>query len=312
MLFIHLVPGLTILGHRLFLVMQVVVGIDLSETSEALIRRGAAYASKSGVHLKLVHVIGADDLDRYLESNPGQDKDALVANVETRCKEFVEGLKLAGVEYEVHVELGQPFKVLCEAVESHGKDLLMLSAHEKGKSVAGPTATRCVRRAAADVLLVRDSHPEPYKKFLVCTDFSDNSRNALARAIEFVKVQGCEQFEIAHVIYPPDKDFYGPVVRDFADRGKSYGESVHDEARARMEAFFKPFVNAVPDLPVTFTVLESTTPAHVITSHVLASGIDLVALGTTGRGAVFGLKLGSNAERLLNAAPCSVFAVKSD
>lgn len=290
--------------------MNIVAGIDFSKSSDALLRRAALYAARSGAALKLVHVVVEDDLSRYLSSNPGADRSRVMARADRQIRELVEGVDLEGVDYDLKIALGQPFKVLCDAVQPDGKDILMLSAHGEGKSVAGPTATRCVRRASADVLLVRDNHADAYRKILVCTDFSTSSRYALARAIEFVKVQGGEQIELVHVIYPPGRDFYGPTVQGYPDPSKSFRDNAHDGARARLEEFFSPFADEVDDLQVNFTVLESTAAAQKITTYVHTQGIDLVVLGTTGQGAIFGLKLGSNAERLLNAAPCSVLAVK--
>ena len=51
-------------------------------------------------------------------------------------------------------------------------------------------------------------------------------------------------------------------------------------------------------------------PAHAITEYAKEAAVDLIVLGTHGRGAVAHLLMGSVAERVVRTAPCPVLTVR--
>jgi nucleotide-binding universal stress UspA family protein len=57
-------------------------------------------------------------------------------------------------------------------------------------------------------------------------------------------------------------------------------------------------------------ILESQMPSVKITEYVLSSHSDLVVMGTHGHSAIASHFMGTNAERLIQDAPVSVFAVR--
>jgi nucleotide-binding universal stress UspA family protein len=57
-------------------------------------------------------------------------------------------------------------------------------------------------------------------------------------------------------------------------------------------------------------VLASNAPATAIVEYANEEGVDLIVLGTHGRGAVAHLLVGSVAERVVRTAPCPVLTVR--
>lgn len=57
-------------------------------------------------------------------------------------------------------------------------------------------------------------------------------------------------------------------------------------------------------------MLESELPAVEITGHVRSIAADLVVMGTHGHSPIASHFIGTNAERLIQDAPVSVFAVR--
>jgi len=57
-------------------------------------------------------------------------------------------------------------------------------------------------------------------------------------------------------------------------------------------------------------VLASNSPAAAIVEYAEEEGVDLIVLGTHGRGGVAHLLLGSVAERVVRTAPCPVLTVR--
>ena len=79
------------------------------------------------------------------------------------------------------------------------------------------------------------------------------------------------------------------------------------EARRRLRAL----AEATPDLPIVTSVGASTAPAVAIAEYAASEMIDLIVLGTHGRGAIGHLLIGSVAERVMRLAPCPVLTVRA-
>jgi nucleotide-binding universal stress UspA family protein len=64
------------------------------------------------------------------------------------------------------------------------------------------------------------------------------------------------------------------------------------------------------ELLATAVVRSGTSPAHEIVLHAGTAQIDLIIIGTHGRGAMAHLFMGSVAERVVRSAPCPVLTVR--
>ena len=84
-------------------------------------------------------------------------------------------------------------------------------------------------------------------------------------------------------------------------------ESWLEGAKALLEAQLTPDERAF--LQSTQLVMFGT-PAREIVNHAAANDIDLIVMGTHGRGGVHHLLMGSVAERVVRAAPCPVLTVR--
>jgi nucleotide-binding universal stress UspA family protein len=83
---------------------------------------------------------------------------------------------------------------------------------------------------------------------------------------------------------------------------------VEDAARARLQELIADAdPGAVPAEPV---VVTSNAPALAIVGYAKEANVDLIVMGTHGRGAVAHLLVGSVAERVVRCAPCPVLTVR--
>ena len=80
-------------------------------------------------------------------------------------------------------------------------------------------------------------------------------------------------------------------------------------ARDRLNAELASGPGAV-GIKTTTVVVMSATPASAIVSYADEHGIDLIVMGTHGRGAVAHLLLGSVAEKVVRSARCPVLTVR--
>jgi nucleotide-binding universal stress UspA family protein len=144
------------------------------------------------------------------------------------------------------------------------------------------------------------------KKILVATDFSEPSEAALAYGKELARNFGA-QLTVLNVVDNLLSHAYGVdgafILTDpsmqaqfEAGRRQQVNELLFDEDREMLGA--------------KGVVVTSTSPSVAIASYARTEKVDLIVMGTHGRGAVQHLLLGSVAERVVRTAPCPVLTVR--
>jgi len=142
------------------------------------------------------------------------------------------------------------------------------------------------------------------KDILVATDFGEPADAALTYGRELARTYGAT----LHVVHIVDDvylrlggDAYVAVLPDLQ-------RDAEVAAQGRLDALL---VDNDPDpLPVKKVTLTSAAPATAIVEYARSNGIDLIVIGTHGRGAVAHLLMGSVAERVVRTAPCPVLTVR--
>ena len=143
------------------------------------------------------------------------------------------------------------------------------------------------------------------KKVLVATDFSEPSDAALLYGRELAVCFGAT-LHVLHVapnIYMNSlgAEHYTAVLPELQ-------EQIEQDARRQLhQMLVDTDRSGPPSIPV---VLTSSSPAMTIVDYAKAHEIDLIVMGTHGRGALAHLVMGSVAERVVRLAPCPVLAVR--
>jgi nucleotide-binding universal stress UspA family protein len=134
------------------------------------------------------------------------------------------------------------------------------------------------------------------KHILVATDFSPASDAALtyARALATRFGATLRVFHVAenHFMRPTSTDPRDLVMS--AERRAEHLLTADDRASLRAQA----------------VVETSDHPADAIVHYAKSEGIDLIVMGTHGRGALAQVLVGSVAERVVRTAPCPVLTIK--
>jgi nucleotide-binding universal stress UspA family protein len=131
---------------------------------------------------------------------------------------------------------------------------------------------------------------------LVATDFGPASGAALAygRALAHTFVARL------HLLHAMEHSFVHASPADPHAHKAAVLRTLHEQLTAGENGLLKPRV-----------VLEmSDSPADAITEYAKAANIDLIVMGTNGRGAMAQLLVGSVAERVVRTARCPVLTVK--
>lgn len=143
------------------------------------------------------------------------------------------------------------------------------------------------------------------KKVLVATDFGPASESALRYGRALARGFGAE-LHVLHVtenIFVRAMDGYGytgfpPEVQEEMERA----------SRKQTEALLDN--EDRHELRGVATTVTSNSPADAIVEYARAKGIDVIVMGTHGRGAIAHLLMGSVAERVVRMAPCPVLTVR--
>ena len=142
------------------------------------------------------------------------------------------------------------------------------------------------------------------KTVLVATDFGESSEAALTYGRDLARAFDAT-LHVLHIVQNVYAQFgteaYVSVLPDLQ-------RDVEDAARTRLEALLSEQDRTA--LHATPVVLTSGAPASAIVDYANEARVDLIIMGTHGRGAVAHMLMGSVAERVVRTAPCPVLTVR--
>jgi universal stress protein A len=143
------------------------------------------------------------------------------------------------------------------------------------------------------------------KKILVPTDFGEAADAALNYARALARNFGAS-VDVLHVVDDLSSRMFAGEV--YMAMPATMQKDVEDVARKQLG---ERLIDNDPDpLPVQPVVVTSNAPALTIVSYAKESNIDLIVMGTHGRGAMAHMLVGSVAERVVRLAGCPVLVVR--
>lgn len=131
------------------------------------------------------------------------------------------------------------------------------------------------------------------------TDFSDSSRSAFDLACSLARDFGAK-LVVCHVAPPPVSPVVDGIVLDIPS----------DEAEQSNWARIKEMKPADADIQIDYRLKVGDAVREII-QLADEENVDLIAMGTHGRGGVSRLLMGSVAEGVMRKAPCPVLTVRS-
>jgi nucleotide-binding universal stress UspA family protein len=143
------------------------------------------------------------------------------------------------------------------------------------------------------------------KDILVATDFSEPSEVALAYGRTLART-----FDASlHVVHAVESGFFPGLA---AGGGVAYYTTALNEieAAARRQLDLTVTQNDRRELSAKTVLLPFTSPASGIVSYAREANVDLIVMGTHGRGGLTHLIMGSVAEKVVRTAPCPVLTVR--
>jgi nucleotide-binding universal stress UspA family protein len=202
----------------------------------------------------------------------------------------------------VVLEKGDPVDAIMRTAEAHDCGLIVAGVARDellGRFTLGSTVSRLVRRSHTPVLVVRKRGQWPYRHIVVATDFSDSSRHALEAAVRFFSGTVITLFNA-----------YDAPMSGLTADAASYQAQFLAAAVQDGEAFLKlaDLTGWQGQRPQVLT--EYGEPEQLICEYVRDKAVDLVALGSHGRSALFDVVIGGVAQGLVSSLPCDVLVVR--
>lgn len=281
---------------------HVLMATDMSVRSDRGLARAAQLAQGWQATLTVLHAVSRAEVayrDRPPMAQPSWRQPE--PWLQTLTRRLGDDLAGEGITAQAEVQVGQTQDVVLEAAQREGVDLVVLG-HAKDDLVdriqLGSTLDALVRRARVPVLNVRDRARQPYRHVLVATDFSAPSAQALQLAACW--------FPQAHLTA-----FYSylPMAALRTDSPLD-GNSFRESAQAQMASFLADSGVHVEGGRQVDTLIECGEVADLLRDYLQESDVDLVVMGSHGRGGLARALLGSTTEVLLHALDVDTLVVR--
>ncbi len=139
---------------------------------------------------------------------------------------------------------------------------------------------------------------------LVATDFGDTSTAALAYGRNLARAFG----GTLHVLHVAEQVTATAAAEFYLEDLGALQKAVEDAAAKQLAALLTEDDRAL--LSAKPVVRASADVAHTIVEYAKAAHVDVIVVGTHGRGPVSRFMMGSVAEKVVRTAPCPVLVVR--
>lgn len=285
---------------------NIVTGVDFSHQSRNALTEAARIAEWNSAKLRLVHVVESESV-RHLAAHEKRDVEDLRAELTRQSKqtlvEWGESLQLtAGVSERALY--GHATDEVAKQVKEINAGLLVAGVRGMANDSpgAGAQATRLVRSATCDVLLVEEHHQGAFKRLVAGIDFTPTGRAVADQALRIAEQDGSDVLFV-HVYAAPWRNLHLPTAA-------GYSSVFRSGYLADLEAELREFVGDVGSVHASFHLHHNQKHGRGISQFAREKDADLLVVGTRGGLGIRYALLGSTAEYLLREQPCSVLAIR--
>jgi nucleotide-binding universal stress UspA family protein len=288
---------------------RAMIGLDLTEMDDILIKKTAVFAKFLGIEkCYFVHVaknleIPKDILEKYPNLITPTDE-SIEAIIQNKLKEFNFP---AEIETEVFVDEGShPLDSFLRWAKIKDVDIIIMGRKDSLPG-HGVLADGVAKKAPCSILLVQEKRPIKFpKKILIATDFSAHNHLIYEFAEQIAEKLNAELVPL-HIYEVPN---------GYSKTGKSF-EEFSEIMKENAKADFKKFVSKHnhPELECETVLNEGKNPGNLILEFATKNDADLILLGSRGRTTSAAILLGSTAEKLIHAnkyLPMLIFKKKGE
>jgi len=284
----------------------ILAAMDLDKGSDELLRQADALARSHKVRLFVCHVLPEIFAVRPLFPQLHLDDALKLSELEAAVRDaLLERIRTVTAreppQVEIEIEQGTVHAGILRAADNIGAGAVVVGGKvdHGGLHILGSTAEHVVRYAPCPVLVARSS---PAGKVLAATDFSDPALPAVEAGAAEARRRKADltiihAIDLLPVTSPYYGEFYGAPPMDLSDQMRKLWQQRLDDCVRYYKAKGGGLLRDGPAAPAILSA-ASELPAQ------------LLVVGTHGRTGLSRIALGSVAETVVRAAPCSVLAVR--
>ena len=277
---------------------RILVGIDVSEKSNNVLKRALILANENKATLFIVYAVRTPwfAVPSYFGSKKIViDKEGITKKIEKKIKALNTDTK---VPYFVLVKEGDADDIILYESKLYHADMIVIGAHSKAKSrkgFLGTTAQKIAHKSHLPVLIVKNSAKKPYKKVVAPTDFQVQSKQSILFAKNIFPTSEINMVHASEIIYIIEGP-YAAVGRDLTE----YNKVAKSCAKRDLKNFMKDV--SLKNGKVIDGELDNK---EALLKYIKKGSYDLIVVGSRGT-AGFNALLGSVASYILREAPNDV------
>lgn len=267
---------------------------DFGKSSEKALNGVMDIAIRFGSKVELVHVLPES-----------MNLEVVQTKVQEKLNSYSAMLSAKGIENSTHLLHGEHVDMLVSFAERQKANLIVLGAGHVGKEKfkLGSNSEKIIRSSSIPVWVIEKDHKVLPKKVLCPVDFSNESLLALDNAIHV-----CRRFNAAlHVVHIVQK-----IEREYAE----WGFNLEEEQANMVKEYEEELASTIKSVDFSGVAVSTEVclgqPTEVILELISTKNIDLLMMGSTGKGTFKRLFIGSVAERVSRQVPCSFIINKSE
>lgn len=281
--------------NRMKKIQKIIVGLDIFEESNNVLKRALMIAKQNKAELFIVHAVQTPwfSVPSYFGSKEiTVDIKGVTKKIEKKIKVFNKDNK---IHYTVLVKEGAADDVILYEAKLINADMIVIGANTKNKKkVLGTTAEKIAHQSHLPVLIVKNSVKDPYQNIVAPTDFQVQSKQSILFARKIfseAKINALNSSEVIYVDGP-----YTVVGPDFVQ----YNET----AKACAEKDLKDFMKEL-SLDKGKVIDGKSNSKKALLEYINKGSYDLTVLGSRSTSG-FKALLGSVASTLIRETATDV------
>lgn len=281
---------------------RILVGIDVFDKSNIVLKRAFMLAKEHNAYLTIVHAVQVPwiSLPSYFTSAPlAIDKVGIQKKLEKKIRISKVSTK---VPYTFFIKEGYPDDVILYEAKLIKSELIIIGAHSKSKGIKnflGTTAEKIANKSHVPLLVVKNSVRGKYQNILLATDFQESSNESIKYIKKLYPDTKISAVHSTETIY-----FGGPYTStgiDFVE----YNDITKKYARKDLKDFMKKY--AIKKGKIIDGGLNNK---KALIKYIKKESYDLIVIGAGDNIGLIAL-LGSVASTLLKNSPSDILIYDS-
>ena len=294
---------------------RILLPTDFSGFSSQALRHALALVRKFNARLKVVHVIqGFYPVGDAMLAAAPPVQGRKMAESDTHA--FMAGARDAGIDYDLEIREGNPWREIQAAAAEMPADLVVMGTHGRGgpeRFLLGSVAEKLSHRLPCPVMTVGHEEGRAWEapgligRILCATDFSENSERAFRSSLGLAASFGARVTLLHAIEQMPDLGAarYRPVVPDVAPLLKEIERASSERLGKAVDALKGEFA----DVEVTARLGAGRAYKEIVRTAD-EERADLIVIGAQGHGLLEHFLSGSNAQQVIRRATCAVLTVR--